>query len=97
MSEGNNGNTSDPESRALLDRCLQVDVGWIELIKEIRGRYGSSLPEAQELAPSHEGWRRWVARRLNVDPRCRKQAQRHIRDHGTASFFVQRGERIEFR
>ncbi|WP_186419392.1 hypothetical protein [Bosea sp. CS1GBMeth4] len=86
-----------PESHALLDRCLQADVGWIELIKEIRSRCEMSLPEAQELALSHEGWRRWVARRLNIDPRCRKQASRHIRDHGAASFFVQRGDRIELR
>lgn len=85
------------ERRALLDRCLQVDAGWTELIKAIRSHYGLSLPEAQQLALSHEGWRRWVARRLNVDPQCKKQALRHLRDHGQASFFIQRGDRVEFR
>ncbi|CAN7396843.1 hypothetical protein LJR090_003120 [Bosea sp. LjRoot90] len=97
MREGSGGNSSNPEIRALLDRSLQADVGWIELIKEIRSRYGSSLAGAQELALSHEGWRRWVAKRLNVDLQCKKQAWRHIRDHGSASFFIQRGDRIEFR
>lgn len=97
MGEGKRRSYSDAESRVLLDRCWQADVGWIVLIKEIRSRYGLSLSEAQELALSHEAWRRWVAKRLNVDPRCKKQASRHIRDHGSASFFVQRGDRIEFR
>lgn len=95
--EDNGGNFNHPEGHELLDRCLQADVGWVETIKEIRSHYGVSFPDAQRMALSHEGWRRWVARRLNVDPQCRKQARRHIRDYGPASFFIVRDDRIEFR
>ncbi len=70
---------------------------WIELIKSLRAAHGIDIFEAHKLAAAMPEWRRWVERRINTDVRCRRQALRHIRDHGAAGLLEERDGRLVVR
>ncbi|TIX52142.1 hypothetical protein E5222_04625 [Alteraurantiacibacter aquimixticola] len=67
---------------------------WILFVKETRLRNGCSIEEAHQIAHRDLQWRRWVQRRINVDPQCRKMALRHIRDTGDGALIVKDGNRL---
>lgn len=69
----------------LVDRLFQEKASWPELIKQIRGASGVDILTAEKIALSHNGWRRLCNYRINHDPKCKKQASRHIKIHGASS------------
>lgn len=70
---------------------------WIQLVKRTREKFGVSIDEAHDLIFADAEMRRLVARRINHDPGCRKQALWDIRHNGARSRFVREGDRIRFR
>ena len=70
---------------------------FIELVKLTREKFNVSIDEAHDLIFADEQVRRLVARRVNHDPECRKQALFDLRHHGEQSRFVRDGPHIRFR
>jgi len=70
---------------------------FIELVKRTREKFGVSIDEAHDMIFADEEMRRLVARRINHDRECRKQALWDMRHKGGDSRFVRDGERISFR
>lgn len=68
--------------KELVDRMFRERSSWEDLIKAIRRAAETGIFEAQKIALSHPGWRRFCNDRIKDDPGCRKQAIHHIRDHG---------------
>ena len=70
---------------------------FIQLVKRTREKFGVSIDGAHEMIFADEEMRRLVARRINHDPECRKQALRDMRDKGERSRFVEIAGKIRFR
>ena len=80
-----------------IDDLFQQNVDWIELMKTVRQIHDVSLDEATRLVLAHEGWRRWVDRRINSDPKCRKMAWAHMRHGGADALIEKEGDRFRVR
>ena len=83
--------------RDSIDDLFHQGIDWIELMKTVRQIHDVSLGEATQLVLAHEGWRRWVTRRINSDSRCRKMAWTHMRHGGADSLIEKDGERLRVR
>lgn len=70
---------------------------FIELVKLTRAKFSVSIDEAHDLIFADEEMRRLVARRINHNQECRKQALYDIRHNRDQSRFVREGDRIRFR
>lgn len=70
---------------------------FIQLVKRTREKFGVSIDGAHDMIFADEEMRRLVARRINHDPECRKQAMRDMRDKGKRSRFVEIDGKIRFR
>ena len=70
---------------------------FIELVKRTREKFNVSIEEAHNIIFADEEMRRLVARRVNHDRECRKQALRDLRHKGDRSRFIRDGETIRFR
>lgn len=70
---------------------------WILFIKETRCRTGCSIEEAHRIAWRDPHWRRWVQRRINIDPQCRKMAVHHLREHGDEALIKEEASRLRVR
>jgi hypothetical protein len=70
---------------------------WILLIKELRAEHGVSILAAERLALADARWRRWVDRKINTDPRCRRMALHHMRHNGADALIERDGERLNVR
>ena len=81
----------DENTLKLVEDHFQSGADWIELIKAIRMATGVGLQEAQDIALSHEGWRRLCNHRINHDPDCRKMARSHLRREGPNSLIAEDG------
>lgn len=86
-----------PASDEIVDRYFRERIGWVQLIKDLRATLGLSLHEAQKMALSHDGWRRWVEQRMKIDPQCRRQALADIRWNGATSLIGRRGDQLVVR
>ncbi|MFK8249969.1 hypothetical protein [Ancylobacter terrae] len=71
------GTENDAGGSAMADRER-----WIALIKSLREAHGAGLLAAERIALADPGWRRWVARQINTDQRCRKAALAHMKANG---------------
>jgi hypothetical protein len=77
-----------------------MDIGnrdFVQLVKRTREKFGVSIDGAHDLIFADEEMRRLVARRINHDPECRKQALRDIRKKGDRSRFIEIDDKIRFR
>lgn len=70
---------------------------FIQLVKRTREKFGVSIDGAHDLIFADEEMRRLIARRINHDPECQKQALRDMRDKGDSSRFVEIEGKIRFR
>lgn len=70
---------------------------FIQLVKRTREKLGVNIDDAHDLIIADEEMRRLIARRINHDPECRKQALRDMRDKGDNSRFVEIEGKIRFR
>lgn len=70
---------------------------FIQLVKRTREKFGIGLDAAHDMIFADEEMRRLVARRINHNAQCRKQALSNIRRKGESSRFVREGGRIRFR
>ncbi|MBL9070286.1 MAG: hypothetical protein JNM03_09885 [Sphingopyxis sp.] len=70
---------------------------FIQLVKRTREKFGVNIDDAHDLIFADEEMRRLIARRINHDPECRKQALRDMRDKGDNSRFVEIEGKIRFR
>jgi len=70
---------------------------FIQLVKRTREKFGVSIEGAHDLIFADEEMRRLVARRVNHDPECRKQALRDIGEKGDRSRFIEVGGKVRFR
>jgi hypothetical protein len=70
---------------------------WYLLIKELRVENNCGIDEAHRIALSDPVWCRWLEKRINTEPTCRKSALRHIRDHGDAALIEQSGDQLKAR
>jgi len=70
---------------------------FIQLVKRTREKFGVSIDGAHDMIFADEEMRRLIARRINHDPECRKQAVRDMRDKGEKSRFVEIDGKIRFR
>ena len=70
---------------------------FIQLVKSTREKFGVSIEGAHDLIFADEEMRRLVARRVNHDPACRKQALWDMREKGDKSRFVEVDGKIRFR
>ena len=60
-------------------------LGWLELIKSLRGFRSCGIYEAQKEALADPRWITWVLRRIRTDRRCAKQALWHVQQCGDAA------------
>ncbi len=70
---------------------------FIQLIKRTREKFGVSIDGAHDLIFADNEMRRLIARRINHDPECRKQALWDMREKGDRSRFVVIDGKIRFR
>ena len=84
----------NPADAQLVDQHFRGGANWFMLIKDLRPAYDLSLYEAEEMALSHPGWRRWCNLRIKSDRACRMYAWRHLQAHGTASLVQQDDEQL---
>lgn len=70
---------------------------FIQLVKQTREKFGVSIDEAHDMIFADDEMRRLVARRVNHDQECRKQALWDVRHKGSESRFILNAERITFR
>jgi len=70
---------------------------FIQLVKITRAKFGVTIEGAHDLIFADEEMRRLVARRVNLDPACRKQALWDMREKGDKSRFVEVDGKIRFR
>lgn len=70
---------------------------WIMQIKVLREERNASILEAERIALTDPGWRRWVERQINSDERCRRMALYHIRQNGEAALIKLDGEELKVR
>ncbi len=70
---------------------------FVQLVKRTREKFGVSIDGAHDLIFADEEMRRLVARRVNHDPECRKQALSDIKDKGDRSRFIEVDGKIRFR
>ena len=68
-----------------------------QLVKYTRAKFDVSIEGAHDLIFADREMRRFVARRVNHDPECRKQALWDMRDKGEKSRFVMIDGKIRFR
>jgi hypothetical protein len=73
------------------------DASWLLRIKELRGRFGVSIFEAERMALTDPHMRKWAEMQINSDLGCRKYALSHIRRHGDRSLIERIGESFKFR
>ena len=77
-----------------------MDIGnrdFVELVKWTREKFGVSIDGAHDLIFADEEMRRLVARRINHDPECRKQALWDMQEKGNRSRFIKVEGKIRFR
>ncbi|MBE1529418.1 hypothetical protein GGC65_003874 [Sphingopyxis sp. OAS728] len=77
-----------------------MDIGnrdFVQLVKRTREKFGVSIDGAHDLIFADEEMGRLVARRINHNPECRKQALRDIRKKGDRSRFIEIDDKIRFR
>ncbi len=77
-----------------------MDIGnrdFVELVKRTREKFGVSIDGAHDLIFADEEMRRLVARRINHDPECRKQALWDMQEKGNRSRFIEVEGKIRFR
>ena len=77
-----------------------MDIGnrdFVELVKWTREKFGVSIDGAHDLIFADEEMRRLVARRINHDPECRKQALWDMQEKGNRSRFIEVEGKIWFR
>ena len=77
-----------------------MDIGnrdFVELVKWTREKFGVSIDGAHDLIFADEEMRRLVARRINHDPECRKQALWDMQEKGNRSRFIEVEGKIRFR
>lgn len=79
------------------DELFKQKVSWPELMKSLRQVQDINLPEAQRVALSHDGWRRWCELQINSDPKCRKEALHHMRHFGSDALVESEGGRFRVR
>ena len=77
------------------DQLFKQKVSWPELMKTLRQVYGVDLFEAQKLALSHDGWRRWCDAQINAHAECRNEALYHMQHQGSASLVTKDGNRLK--
>ena len=70
---------------------------FIQLVKRTREKFGVSIDGAHDLIFADEEMRRLVARRINHDPECRRQALLDLREKGDQSRFIEVEGKIRFR
>ena len=70
---------------------------FIQLVKRTREKFGVSIDGAHDLIFADNEMRRLIARRINHDPECRKQALWYMREKGDRSRFVVIDGKIRFR
>lgn len=86
---------ADPSEDRILESMFREDRNWIKLIKDLRAAYELTIYEAEHMALSHAGWRRWCEIRVNADPQCRKLALSHARTHGPDSLVERDGDLLK--
>ena len=77
-----------------------MDIGnrdFVELVKWTREKFGVSIDGAHDLIFADEEMRRLVARLINHDPECRKQALWDMQEKGNRSRFIEVEGKIRFR
>jgi len=67
------------------------------LVKRTREKFDVGITEAHDLIFADKEMRRLVARRVNHNAECRKQALWDICHNGEQSRFVRDGDRLAFR
>lgn len=70
---------------------------WIIKIKELRGRHGINILEAERLLLSQPHWRNWVDHQINNDAKCRKMALSHMKYNGRKSLIYEGSEGLKVR
>jgi hypothetical protein len=96
MTNDMNVDSEDASTGDITDLLFRRRAGWVELIKALRSAHSIDILDAERLALGHEGWRRWCGHQINIDPKCRKVALRHIRDHGSQSLIGRDGDELKF-
>ncbi|HET6523817.1 hypothetical protein [Sphingopyxis sp.] len=77
-----------------------MDIGnrdFAQLVKRTREKFGVNIDGAHDLIFADEEMRRLVARRINHDPECHKQAAWDMREKGDRSRFIEVDGKIRFR
>ena len=67
---------------------------WTRRIKQVRFEHDVDLFEAERIVLADPRWRRWVERRINTDPQCRRVAIAHIRVRGADALIILVGDRL---
>lgn len=68
---------------------------WTRHIKHVRLEHDVALFDAERIVLADPRWRRWVERRINTDPQCRRMALAHIRVHGDDALITMVGDRLK--
>ncbi len=66
-------------------------------IKVLREERDGSILDAERIALTDPGWRRWVKRQINSNERCRRMALCHMRHNGEAALIKRDGEELKVR
>jgi len=74
-----------------------VNRDFSQLVKRTREKFGVSIDGAHDLIFADDEMRRLVARRINHDSECRKQALWDMRKKGDQSRFIEVDGKIRFR